>query len=141
MSGRPIPSRRTVLRGAAVAPVACLGLTACSTGSGRTASATPTAPVDLGPAGEVPKGATKLFSDKRVVVTHADDGTYKAFSTVCTHAQCPIDRLDGTELVCSCHGSKFDATTGEVLRDPATVPLPEVPVTVKAGKLVAGPEA
>ncbi|MFF2849284.1 Rieske (2Fe-2S) protein [Streptomyces sp. NPDC058001] len=141
MSGRPIPSRRTVLRGAAVAPVACLGLTACSTDSGRATSAAPTVPVELGSAGEVPKGATKLFTGERIVVTHADDGTYKAFSTVCTHAQCPINTLEGTELICSCHGSKFDATTGQVLHDPATVPLPEVPVTVKGGKLVAGPEA
>jgi Rieske Fe-S protein len=49
--------------------------------------------------------------------------------------------LEGTELTCSCHGSKFDATNGRVLHDPATQPLAKVPVEVKSGKIVAGPAA
>lgn len=42
---------------------------------------------------------------------------------------------------CPCHGSKFDVTTGEAIHGPATVPLPEVPVTARGGKLIAGPQA
>ncbi|MFD7546525.1 Rieske 2Fe-2S domain-containing protein [Streptomyces sp. NPDC059578] len=140
MSAHSTPSRRTLLQGAAAVPVVGLGLAGCSTeGNPRAASATPTAPVELGPEGEVAKGTTKLFKEQKVVVTRAEDGGLTAFGSVCTHAGCPMNKLEGTTLICSCHGSRFDATTGEVLERPATVPLPEVPVRVEGGRLVAGP--
>ncbi|MFI7340775.1 Rieske 2Fe-2S domain-containing protein [Streptomyces sp. NPDC050085] len=132
-------SRRTALRGAAVAGTAGLGLTACSAGPGEVAAA-PTAPVDLGAADEVPGGGAKLFRDEHVVVSRTQGGQYKAFSTICTHAGCPIAMLKGTELTCNCHGSKFDAVTGKVLHAPATVPLEELSVKVEGGKIVAGPK-
>ncbi|MER5494880.1 Rieske 2Fe-2S domain-containing protein [Streptomyces sp. NPDC002454] len=143
MSAHPTPSRRTLLQGAAAVPVAGIGLTACSaTGNlPRAASATPTAPVDLGPEAEVAKGETKLFRKERVVVTRAADGALTAYGSVCTHGRCAISKLEGTTLVCPCHGSHFDATTGEVLQRPATVPLPKVPVRIEGGKLIAGPDA
>lgn len=133
-----MPGRRTVLRGAALAPVAGIALTACSGGGGG-APATPTAPVDLGAETDVtPRGAT-LYRDQNVVVSRAADGSLKAFGTICTHAGCAINKLEGTTLVCPCHGSEFDAATGKVLRAPATEPLPEIPVRVEGGKIVAGP--
>ncbi|MBD0844554.1 Rieske (2Fe-2S) protein [Streptomyces sp. TRM68416] len=140
MSGRPAPSRRTVLRGAALAPVAGLGAAACSPG-GTTTDATPTAPVDLGAESEIAKGSARLYRDHNVVVSRAEDGTLKAYSTICTHALCPINKLEGTKLVCPCHGSEFDATTGEVLQAPATVGLKELSVEAKGGRIVAGPAA
>ncbi|MEV5547785.1 Rieske (2Fe-2S) protein [Streptomyces sp. NPDC052309] len=139
MPGRSAPSRRTVLRSAALTPVAGLGLAACSPGDDGAAPARPTVPVDLGADSEVAKGAAKLYRDQNVVVSRAEDGSLKAFSTVCTHARCPINKLEGTKLVCPCHGSEFDARTGEVLHAPASVPLIELPVEVKQGRIVAGP--
>jgi Ferredoxin subunits of nitrite reductase and ring-hydroxylating dioxygenases len=143
MSGRPSATRRTVLRGAALAPVAGLGLAACSGGGGGGGGtpATPTAPVVLGAESEVAKGGAQLYQDENVVVSRAEDGSLKAFSSICTHAGCAINKLQGTTLVCPCHGSEFDATTGKVLRAPATVPLHELPVEEKKGKIVAGPGA
>jgi nitrite reductase/ring-hydroxylating ferredoxin subunit len=141
MSGRPSASRRTVLRGAALTPVAGLGLAGCSGGSGGGAPATPTAPVVLGAESEVAKGGAQLYLNENVVVSRAENGSLKAFSSICTHAGCAIDKLKGTTLVCPCHGSEFDATTGKVLRAPATVPLHELAVETKAGNIVAGPGA
>ncbi|CAL9410195.1 Rieske (2Fe-2S) protein [Streptomyces sp. enrichment culture] len=145
MPGRPSASRRTVLRGAALTPVAGLataaGLTACSPGAGaERRPAGPTAPVDLGAEGEVAEDGADLHLDHNVVVSRTADGTLKAYSTICTHGGCPISDLEGTTLVCRCHGSRFDATTGEVLQRPATVPLAELPVRVENGRVVAGPE-
>ncbi|MGV9453406.1 Rieske (2Fe-2S) protein [Streptomyces sp. NPDC003635] len=140
MSGRPTPSRRTVLRGAALTPVAGLGLAACSPGGGTTDDE-PSAPVDLGAESEVAKGSAKLYRDHNVVVSRDADGALKAYSTICTHALCPINKLEGTKLSCPCHGSEFDATSGEVLRAPATAPLKELPVEAKNGRIVAGPAA
>jgi Rieske Fe-S protein len=141
MPGRPSPSRRTVLRSAALTPVAGLGLTACQAAGGTTAPATPTAPVELGKDGEVAEGHARLYREHNLVVSRAENGSLKAYSTICTHAGCPIDRLEGTTLVCPCHGSEFDARTGRVLRSPATEPLHELSVESRNGEIVAGPQA
>ncbi|MFD5271971.1 Rieske (2Fe-2S) protein [Streptomyces sp. NPDC058335] len=141
MPARPSATRRTVLRGAALAPAAGLGTAACSPAGGTSAPATPTAPVELGADGEVVKGGAKLYRDHNVVVSRSESGELKAYSSICTHAGCPINKLDGTTLICPCHGSEFDATTGEVLRAPATVPLNALPVRSENGKIVSGPAA
>ncbi|MEU9973087.1 Rieske 2Fe-2S domain-containing protein [Streptomyces sp. NPDC051014] len=141
-AARPSASRRTVLWGAAVTPVAGLGLAACSaSGGGSSADATPTAPVDLGAESEVAKGGAKLYRDHNVVVSRSADGALKAYSTICTHAGCAINKLQGTTLVCPCHGSQFDALTGKVVQSPATEPLNELPVKTAKGRIVAGPDA
>ncbi|KUJ68824.1 FeS-binding protein [Streptomyces albus subsp. albus] len=139
MSSQP-PARRTVLRGAALASVAGLGAAACSPDGGD-AKATPTAPVDLGSAEAIPVGDTKLFREDRVFVTRVGQSEYKAFSAVCTHRQCVLNGVRDGEVTCPCHGSAFDARTGEVRQGPATQPLPAVPVRTKGGTLVVGPES
>ncbi len=127
--------RRTVLQGAALAGVAGLGLSACA---GQDASSPkPTGPADLGAADQVPVGGAKLFRDDKVVVSQPTKGTYKAFSAVCTHAGCVVDKVDAGVISCPCHGSKFNATTGAVVQGPASAPLPSVPVRVEGGKLIA----
>ncbi|CAL9613869.1 hypothetical protein SUDANB105_05679 [Streptomyces sp. enrichment culture] len=141
MSPRPSASRRTVLRGAALAPVAGLGLAACSSGGGSAKPAAPTAPVELGAESEVAKGGARLYREHNVVVSRDEKGALKAYSTICTHAQCPISKLEGTKLMCFCHGSEFDAMTGEVLAPPATVPLTELEVSSENGRIVASPRA
>jgi nitrite reductase/ring-hydroxylating ferredoxin subunit len=143
MSGPSPAARRTVLKGAALAGTAGLGVAACSTESklGHAQAPTPTAPVDLGAPDAVPVGGAKLYREQRLVVSCPAAGQYKAFSAQCTHAGCVLDKVEGNEGNCPCHGSRFDVTTGESLKGPATVPLPEVPVRVRDGKLVAGPGA
>ena len=141
MPARPSASRRTVLRGAALAPVAGLGLAACAPEGARKAPAAPTAPVDLGAESEVAKGGARLYREHNVVVSRDEQGALKAYSTICTHASCPITKLEGTRLTCFCHGSEFDAATGEVLQSPATVPLVELAVRSENGRIVAGPKA
>jgi nitrite reductase/ring-hydroxylating ferredoxin subunit len=50
-----------------------------------------------------------------------------AFDDLCTCADeaCPLSGglLTGTTLMCQCHGSRFDVTTGAVIEGPATEPL------------------
>ncbi|MEU0135994.1 Rieske (2Fe-2S) protein [Streptomyces sp. NPDC006296] len=142
MSGLPA-ARRTVLKGAALAGAAGLGAAACSTESklGHAQTPTPTAPVELGAADEVPVGGAKLYREQRVVVSCQAEGRYKAFSAQCTHAGCLLDTVEGNEGNCPCHGSRFDMTTGKAVQGPATVPLPSVPLRIEGGKLVAGPDA
>jgi 3-phenylpropionate/trans-cinnamate dioxygenase ferredoxin component len=62
----------------------------------------------------------------RVSVVRVDDHLY-AFDDLCTCADqsCPLSGglLIGTTLMCQCHGSEFDITTGAVTRGPARDPL------------------
>ncbi|WP_031506763.1 Rieske (2Fe-2S) protein [Streptomyces megasporus] len=141
----PSPGRRTVLRGAALTGAAgfgLTGLTACSgSGSGGRdpRQAVPTAPVDLGPADDVPVGGSRLYRERRLVVSQPTRGDFKAFGAVCTHAGCVLTSVKELEGDCTCHGSRFDTTNGEVLTGPANAPLPEVPIRVEGGRLIAGP--
>ncbi|MFE1793878.1 Rieske (2Fe-2S) protein [Streptomyces sp. NPDC059525] len=143
MSASQPAARRTVLRGAAAlagAVGAGAALSACSTegGSGAGGPAVPKEPVELGAAAEVPVGGAKLFREQKIVVSCPAEGQYKAFSAQCTHAGCVLDKIDKGEGNCPCHGSRFDVTTGKVLRGPASDPLPSVPVKAENGKLIAG---
>ncbi|MFI5760604.1 Rieske (2Fe-2S) protein [Streptomyces sp. NPDC051563] len=143
MSASQSAARRTVLKGAAAIAGAVGGgaaLTACSTetNSGSGGPAVPAEPVELGTAAEVPVGGAKLFREKKLVVSCAEAGQYKAFSAQCTHAGCVLDKIVEGQGNCPCHGSRFDVTTGQAVRGPATDPLPEVPVKVEGGKLIAG---
>lgn len=62
----------------------------------------------------------------RISVARVDDRLY-AFDDLCTCAErsCPLSGglLTGTALMCQCHGSRFDVTTGAVTNGPATEPL------------------
>jgi 3-phenylpropionate/trans-cinnamate dioxygenase ferredoxin component len=62
---------------------------------------------------------------KRRVSVARVDGKLYAFNDLCTHEACPLSSglLTGTTLMCQCHGSQFDVTSGAVLRGPATDPL------------------
>ncbi|MGW5849381.1 Rieske (2Fe-2S) protein [Streptomyces sp. NPDC055254] len=143
MSASQSSTRRTVLKGAAAlvgAAGAGATLAACSTAtnSGGNTPATPTAPVELGAAADVPVGGAKLYRERKLVVSCPAEGQYKAFSAQCTHAGCVLDEIVEGEGNCPCHGSRFDVTTGRALRGPATDPLPAVPVRAENGRLIAG---
>lgn len=52
---------------------------------------------------------------------------FYAFDDLCTcgHDACPLSGglLTGTTIMCQCHGSRFDITTGAVINGPATEAL------------------
>ncbi|MDF2806904.1 MAG: hypothetical protein K0S43_1850 [Cellulosimicrobium sp.] len=71
-----------------------------------------------------------------LLVTQPEEGTFAAFSAICTHQGCTVAPGDG-ELLCPCHASRYDLATGAVLGGPAPSPLPEVPVTVDGGEVTS----
>ena len=76
---------------------------------------------------------------KRRVSVARVDGRLYAFDDLCTCEEqaCPLSAglLDGTTLLCQCHGSVYDLTTGRVLRGPATRPVPTYEVREQAGQI------
>ena len=74
----------------------------------------------------------------RISVAHVGDHLY-AFDDLCTCADrsCPLSGglLTGTMIMCQCHGSEFDVTTGAVVRGPAARPLNVYEVRAADGSL------
>ncbi len=73
---------------------------------------------------------------KPIIVAQPTAGTAVAFSAKCTHMGCTV-KVAGAELDCPCHGSKYNALTGAVIKGPAPKALASVAVTVKDGNVVA----
>jgi Rieske Fe-S protein len=92
----------------------------------------------LTPVSDVPRGGGIVIGSKKVVVTRDATGNVNAFSAVCTHQGCLVNKVSGGTIDCPCHGSKFNARTGAVVAGPAPTQLPAVPVTVKNGNVYDG---
>jgi thiosulfate dehydrogenase [quinone] large subunit len=125
-----------------------------STGAGAGASS-PTS----GASRALPRGAVRLAASSRLapgqaavyrdpvdhspdIVVRASNGTISALSAICTHAGCQCvyqPGSSGPELYCPCHGSRFDAVSGDVIQGPAVQPLPKRQVIDRAGSLYAVP--
>ena len=96
----------------------------------------------VGPADAIPNGFVVAYylDDRRlrVSVARVDDRLY-AFDDLCTCADeaCPLSGglLTGTTLMCQCHGSRFDISTGAVVNGPATEALNVYPVRDLEGRI------
>jgi Rieske Fe-S protein len=80
-------------------------------------------------------GGAKIFKAETVMVSQPSEGEFKAFSTVCTHQGCKITKMDGDEIECGCHLSRFAVADGSVAKGPATKPLEKLKVTVEGDNL------
>jgi 3-phenylpropionate/trans-cinnamate dioxygenase ferredoxin component len=81
----------------------------------------------LGPGSAIPNDfvAPYYLNDRkqRISIARVADRLY-AFDDLCTCSPeaCPLSGglLAGTTIMCQCHGSRFDITTGAVVNGPAT---------------------
>ena len=138
-------TRRGVLRTAGTAGAVALTAAACggtpesAATSGGAASAEPTveAGIALAAVQDVPVGGGVILVKPKVVVTQPTAGQFAAFSSVCTHAGCPVTEVKNGFMVCPCHGSRFSVATGEPTADSvAKTALAPTPVKVVDGKIV-----
>ncbi|WP_017589511.1 Rieske (2Fe-2S) protein [Nocardiopsis ganjiahuensis] len=85
---------------------------------------------------EVPVGGGAVFSEHEVVVTQPEEGTFRAFSTSCTHEGCPVDQVADGQIQCPCHGSRFSIEDGSPVEGPAESPLEEIQIRVDGDSVV-----
>ncbi len=85
---------------------------------------------------EIPIGSGKIFTAERVVVTQPARDTYRAFSAVCTHVGCILNRISDGTIICPCHGSRFKIADGAVVTGPAPTPLPKKPIKIIDGTVI-----
>lgn len=126
-------SRRSVLIGAAVCPLAAQ-VTGCGEAAQGRKAPPPTPGQALTAVADVGVGQAKIVDG--TLVTQPSPGVFKGFVARCTHAGCALAIKDGG-IECPCHGSKFELD-GAVARGPATEPLVARPVTVHGAEIVAG---
>ncbi|MBK0332294.1 Rieske (2Fe-2S) protein [Brachybacterium sp. MASK1Z-5] len=141
MDRRPCLSRRRALGALALGTSATAGLAACGPDDEGFGNADPVQASDDAVAlSEIPENATTLVNfggqEPYVAIVRGSGGDVTALSGYCTHQGCALAvGHDGAELDCPCHGSRFDASSGDVLRGPAADPLPEVTVEVDGDTL------
>ncbi|MFC4002353.1 Rieske (2Fe-2S) protein [Prauserella oleivorans] len=147
MTAQPHTRRTVLTTGAAVAGAAAgtVALAACGGDENTTAPAPPSQPAADAPAGtqlaalgEVPVGGTKAVKTpdgRDAVLSRPRQNQVACFSAVCTHQGCKVN-AEGAQLVCPCHGSVFDAFTGDVKEGPADQPLPAIDVRIQNDRIV-----
>lgn len=91
---------------------------------------------------ELPVGATIVFHYPTpfdpAILLRPDDETLLAFSSQCTHLQCPVlPELEHGRLHCPCHRGYFDARSGRPLAGPPRRPLPQITLKVEGDTIYA----
>jgi Rieske Fe-S protein len=130
-------SRRTVLA-ASAAGAGAVALAACGSNSNKADKAPAAANAPLAKLADIEVGqcvSAKLPDGKPAIVARPTSDTAVAFSAKCTHMGCTVAPA-GTELHCPCHGSKYNATTGQVIQGPAPKALAKIDVKVSSGEVV-----
>ncbi|GAA2103621.1 Rieske (2Fe-2S) protein [Microlunatus panaciterrae] len=137
-------SRRSFLAGVGVSLVATGPLSGCTL-YGQPQQPSPQGPPTqprpsagaLALASAIPIGGGEVFDGPQVVVTQPTQGSFKAFTAVCTHQGCLVGSVTDT-INCPCHGSRFSIADGSVVAGPALAPLAARKITVAHGQIVLG---
>ena len=81
--------------------------------------------------------AVDLEGEERICIVNFE-GKYYALGNVCTHLGGPIDEgtLEGYEVECPWHGSKFNVRTGKPTKPPARQAVPVYKVKVEDNNLL-----
>jgi nitrite reductase/ring-hydroxylating ferredoxin subunit len=80
--------------------------------------------------------AVELEGEKVCIIN--TEGNYYAIGNVCTHVGGPLDEgtLEGYEVECPWHGSKFDVRNGEPTKPPAVRAVPKYEVKIQGNDIL-----
>jgi nitrite reductase/ring-hydroxylating ferredoxin subunit/uncharacterized membrane protein len=89
-------------------------------------------------ASQLPQGRpTRVVVHDTPVLLLRDGDRVFAIHDRCSHRGCSLSdgKLEGDEIVCACHGSRFDRRDGSLKRGPATAPQPAFQVREREGRV------
>ncbi|MDK2971086.1 MAG: cytochrome b6-f complex iron-sulfur subunit [Candidatus Sumerlaeota bacterium] len=104
----------------------------------RAAAATAVTEVELD-ATELEPGSVLMFrfGTSPGILIHHKDGSWVAFSAVCTHLGCTVQyELDNDRIFCACHGGVYDPHTGDAVSGPPPKGLTVFRVEVGDAKVI-----
>jgi len=80
--------------------------------------------------------AVEVEGEKVCIIN--SEGTFYAIGNICTHVGGPLDEgtLEGYEVECPWHGSKFDVRTGEPTKPPAVRGVPKYEVKMEGNNIL-----
>ncbi len=80
---------------------------------------------------------TRVVVDDTPVLLLRQDQNIYAIHDRCSHRGCPLSdgEVEGDEIVCGCHGSRFSLRDGAVKHGPASAPQPAFQVRVQDGRV------
>jgi Rieske Fe-S protein len=107
-----------------------------ATGSGAAAGGGGGGAAVLAKTADVPVGGGTILTDKKIVITQPQSGTFHAFTAVCTHAGCTVGSVSSGTINCPCHGSRFNISNGSVVNGPAASPLAAVNIKVQGTSIL-----
>lgn len=88
---------------------------------------------------DIPPSAMKAvdLAGERVCIVNVEENYY-AIGNICTHVGGPLNEgtLEGYEVECPWHGSKFDVRTGEATKPPARQAVPKYEVKVEDNNIL-----
>ena len=100
------------------------------------------ASVVAGKVSDFPLNSGKIFKmgSKPGLLVRLADGTFRAYSAVCTHLSCRVQYRPDTKLIwCACHNGTFDLT-GKNIAGPPPRPLETFSAKVLGGEVVVSRE-
>jgi len=93
---------------------------------------------DAGDEDKFPRGAGRmvLLGSKPALVIRLDDGTFRAFSALCTHLQCVVAySAERRRIECPCHRGVY-SLEGQNVSGPPPSPLKQLACEVVNGKVI-----
>ena len=92
---------------------------------------------------EIPKGEMRkvTLGGQQILVANVN-GKFYAIGEVCTHMGGPLHEglLEGHEVECPWHGSRFDVTSGQVKHGPAARPEPTFELKIEGNDILIRPK-
>lgn len=128
-------SRRIVFHGLGALGVA-VALAGCAGGDDESSADEVESGAELTTTDQVPVGGGIVLTDQQVVVTQPTEGEFRAYTAVCTHQQLLVTSVEDGTIICSNHGSEYDAATGEVTQGPASTALATVAITRDGNRII-----
>lgn len=80
---------------------------------------------------KLPQGFT-IYDE---VIVYKKNNELRVYSSKCTHLGCKINKVEGEELVCPCHGSRY-SSSGKPVKGPSIKGLTKLQYSIEDNEII-----